>query len=114
MVGSYTGGWTNAQGFYITWDISNPIVTELGVKYTYDYIAIRINVGTAGWKRLIKYESTGTWNSKGSEYAVITIGFPPSAVMYYHGDRLLYRASTGRLVHRNGNLLYGPKYYTPE
>lgn len=114
VVGSYTGGWTNAQGFYITWDISNPIVTELGVKYTYDYIAIRINVGTSGWKKLIKYESTGTWNSKGSEYAVISIRFPPSAVMYYHGDSLLYRASTGKLVHRNGNLLYGPKYYTPE
>ena len=114
VVGSYTCGWTNAQGFYFTWDISNPIVTELGVKYTYYYIALSINVGTAGWKKLIKYESTGSWSSNGSEYAVIAIRYPPSAVMYYHGDSLLYRASTGRLVHRNGNLLYGPKYYTPE
>ena len=114
VVGSYTCGWTNAQGFYFTWDISNPIVTELGVKYTYYYIALRINVRTSGWKKLIKYESTGSWSSKGSELDVLAIRYPPSAVMYYHGDSLLYRASTGRLVHRNGNLLYGPKYYTLE
>ena len=113
VVGSYTAGWTNAQGFYFTWNISNPIIIDQGVKFTYYYIALSINVGTAGWKKLIKYESTGSWSSNGSEYAVLAIGYPPSAVMYYHGDSLLYRASTGKLVHRNGNLLYGPKYYTP-
>lgn len=113
VVGSYTAGWTNAQGFYFTWNISNPIIIDQGVKFTYYYIALSINVGTAGWKKLIKYESTGSWSSNGSEYAVLAIGYPPSAVMYYHGDSLLYRSSTGKLVHRNGNLLYGPKYYTP-
>ena len=113
VVGSYTCGWTNAQGFYFTWDISNPIVTELGVKYTYYYIELPILISTGEWRHLLKDESTGTWNSKGTAASVVAIGYPPMAVMYYHGDSLLYRASTGKLVHRNGNLLYGPKYYTP-
>lgn len=114
VVGSYTCGWTNAQGFYFTWNITNPIVTELGVKYTYDHIVLSILISTSEWRHLLKYEPTGTWNSKGSAASVVAIGYPPSAVMYYHGDSLLYRASTGKLVHRNGNLLYGPKYYTLE
>lgn len=112
VVGSYTGSWTNAQGFYCTWNISNPIITDGGTKYTYYCIALSINVGTSGWRSLIKYESTGTWSSKGSGYVVNAINYPPTAVMYYHGNSLLYRASTGKLVHRNGHLLYGPKYYT--
>lgn len=112
VVGSYTGGWTNAQGFYCTWNITNPIVTEGGIKYTYYCFVLDVNVSLSGWRHLVRYESTGSWSSEGSEYGVLSIGLPPTAVMYYHGDSLLYRASTGKLVHRNGNLLYGPKYYT--
>ena len=112
VIGSYTSGWTNAQGFYFTWDISNPIITKGGIKFTYYCVELHVQFVSGGWHTIIKYELTGTWNSKGSEYSINTIG-RVSAIMYYHGDSLLYRSSTGRLVHRNGNLLYGPKRYTP-
>ena len=111
-IGSYTRGWTNAQEFYFTWDISNPIITKGGIKFTYYCVELNVKFVNGGWHSIIKYELTGTWNSKESEYAINTIS-DVSAIMYYHGDSLLCRASTGRLVHRNGNLLYGPKRYTP-
>lgn len=112
VVGTYTRGWTNAQKFYFTWNITNPIITKGGIKFTYYCVELHVQTVLGGWHNIIKYESTGSWSSKESEYAINTIS-NVSAIMYYHGDSLLYRASTGRLVHRNGNLLYGPKRYTP-